>query len=1092
MGIRKNAAHLTSTERDNFLKAVLTLKNTIANPGAPAAQQISIYDQFVALHLYTLSIMVPSGGVINMGHQNSAFGPWHRFYLLQFEQALQNVDPSVNLPYWDWTNHASTENIIFQDNFVGPNGGLGGIGGGTVQSGYFAFDAPSSGANPTPLPPWWPAGLLGWRVKTQLEQGHGNTLTRSFSNFSTLETQADVHTCLSQPNYENPNGFRPYLEGGGAFQMHNGMHGWVGGDMGAPNSSPNDPIFFLHHCNIDRLWAMWQIDGHQGSAYYPSLGRPEGHNLNDAMWPWIGGQAGYLSSNAQTNIVLPNFTGDPVRHLADVLDHRVLGYAYDSEVVLGIALDQTGSMTGLTPDPMTGSSPNIPKWDAAKRGVSALLHDCEAAYAASEAYIVGGVETFRSIGLTNTFTQVFPGAHFGVVKYGGAISQTNFDTNIAAQLPDGGTPLAGALTNTDNNLVRAPFSNMPSGDQRYLSILTDGKETALPLLSTLATPEFGNTVIFAMGFGLGGGWDGVDYATIANMATKGKTASPAVTQVYHGENAGTIDKFYTGSIAAAIGYTPTVDPIFDLYPGEHVHMRFDVTDADESYMITAQGFDFSDANWDFCLMAPSGHHCADTRMESNAGSPQEGSHGHSHGSTTETLAPFLVTMKQRRGRCTIFLNRNGADSEDWVGRWYIMAYYMADPDEPLMVMPSISDFVLPTGAPPVRGPLYTRFSQKPEERVPVRVSAGSPAHQLATGINGISTISPEPPCAVSINVFNRSSHRATLTATAKSPFAGEDIVLTLELSDLMGGKFEIHTIAARLVAPNHSLGNAMADLATIPLKTRRQFINRQNRKTSFDLLNYLARYERSKPGVFAIRDERIEFRQVDDTTWIAEIKGNIFPGIYHMAAYIEGVYHSNEDKHEEEDGNHHHCCGTGPQRFTRSLQTTIALGIKPDEKRSRPTLHWINSNRIVVSVMPTDTLGNVALPTEGVIPTVTLNGTAVRSRLLNSFTGEYQFEITLSGKEIEIASNGQMIKSDDVFVETMAGEQMLLKAGGKLSVNAEVAGHLFKVALPQFIGDKITRQVFGAGSQAAFRIPLENRQIFASKKAAVEEGYETR
>jgi hypothetical protein len=114
------------------------------------------------------------------------------------------------------------------------------------------------------------------------------------------------------------------------------------------------------------------------------------------------------------------------------------------------------------------------------------------------------VETFRSTGAGNTFTQVFPGAHFGVVKNGGAISQVNFDANIAAQSPGGGTPLAGALTDTDTNLVRAPFSNLPAGEQRYLSILTDGVATAPPPLTSLGTPAFPDTVIFAMGFGIGG------------------------------------------------------------------------------------------------------------------------------------------------------------------------------------------------------------------------------------------------------------------------------------------------------------------------------------------------------------------------------------------------------------------------------------------------------------------------------------------------------------------------------------------------------------------------------------------------------------
>ena len=39
--------------------------------------------------------------------------------------------------------------------------------------------------------------------------------------------------------------------------MHNRVHVWVGGDM-APGSSPNDPIFFLNHCLVDKQWDTWQ------------------------------------------------------------------------------------------------------------------------------------------------------------------------------------------------------------------------------------------------------------------------------------------------------------------------------------------------------------------------------------------------------------------------------------------------------------------------------------------------------------------------------------------------------------------------------------------------------------------------------------------------------------------------------------------------------------------------------------------------------------------------------------------------------------------------------------------------------------------
>ena len=48
---------------------------------------------------------------------------------------------------------------------------------------------------------------------------------------------------------------------------HNRVHVWIGGDMG-PGTSPNDPVFFLNHCNVDRIWSQWQ-QMHPGSTYQP-------------------------------------------------------------------------------------------------------------------------------------------------------------------------------------------------------------------------------------------------------------------------------------------------------------------------------------------------------------------------------------------------------------------------------------------------------------------------------------------------------------------------------------------------------------------------------------------------------------------------------------------------------------------------------------------------------------------------------------------------------------------------------------------------------------------------------------------------------
>ena len=73
----------------------------------------------------------------------------------------------------------------------------------------------------------------------------------------------------------------------------------------AGTASPGDPVFWLHHCWIDLLWARWQRE-HSGAPFVLST---TGAGLNDPLMEW------------------------PDRTPADVLDHHALGYRYDIEVI---------------------------------------------------------------------------------------------------------------------------------------------------------------------------------------------------------------------------------------------------------------------------------------------------------------------------------------------------------------------------------------------------------------------------------------------------------------------------------------------------------------------------------------------------------------------------------------------------------------------------------------------------------------------------------------------------------------------------------------------------------------------------------------
>ena len=47
------------------------------------------------------------------------------------------------------------------------------------------------------------------------------------------------------------------------------------------NTSPNDPVFFLHHANLDRLFSQWQA---RHGAGFPA--DAAGYKPTDSMWPW--------------------------------------------------------------------------------------------------------------------------------------------------------------------------------------------------------------------------------------------------------------------------------------------------------------------------------------------------------------------------------------------------------------------------------------------------------------------------------------------------------------------------------------------------------------------------------------------------------------------------------------------------------------------------------------------------------------------------------------------------------------------------------------------------------------------------------------
>lgn len=346
MRIRKSVGELTDQEANDFIRALLLIKVEIANPGSPAEERVSTYDRFAALHGAVMSVTAPGNPDVNMGHWYPGFLPWHREFLLRVERSLNRVAPTdveIAIPYWPWSDADTTDDVMLQDNRFGRTPP--GTSHEPVKTGYFAQSAPKGSDRPS----WWPSTVHGWRVRSELQTestdpGYENSLYRQVQPTGGLpDPVSDIEYGLKRPNYH---WFWRWLEEGG--RTHNSMHSWVGGTLSNPSFSPMDPIFLLNHANVDRLWARWQGAGHEGPAHYPEKADwddqptpapgepsrepiPNGHKLDDSMWPWVGSAVGY-STNMSTILGLPNlpawagdYSAEAVRRPRDVLSTIDLG-----------------------------------------------------------------------------------------------------------------------------------------------------------------------------------------------------------------------------------------------------------------------------------------------------------------------------------------------------------------------------------------------------------------------------------------------------------------------------------------------------------------------------------------------------------------------------------------------------------------------------------------------------------------------------------------------------------------------------------------------------------------------------------------------
>ncbi len=233
--IRKDVTTLSAGERDRFIAAYAALNN----------RGTGRYADFRNVHTNAGS---PEA------HGEPAFLPWHRAYLVDLERELQAIDPSVALHYWRFDRPAPS---LFAPEFMGASDSLGNV--------VFAAG--------NPLQFWTTDGRLGVTRRP---------LFNTSASPSDVINEADV--------LASGNDFATFRDMEG--NPHGQAHVSFGGSISSIPTAAKDPLFFLLHANVDRLWAKWQrkvgrFDASAADSFAPGVFRV-GHNLDDTMWPWNG------------------------------------------------------------------------------------------------------------------------------------------------------------------------------------------------------------------------------------------------------------------------------------------------------------------------------------------------------------------------------------------------------------------------------------------------------------------------------------------------------------------------------------------------------------------------------------------------------------------------------------------------------------------------------------------------------------------------------------------------------------------------------------------------------------------------------------
>ncbi|CEL11601.1 hypothetical protein ASPCAL14702 [Aspergillus calidoustus] len=298
--IRREWGTLTKRERKEYTDAVrcLTKKPSKIDPTfAPGAR--TRFDDFVAVHINQTMYI----------HTTGNFLTWHRYFTWAYEQALRNECGYKGYqPYWGWTKYADDPlNSPIFDGSEYSMGGDGsyiphpaaevapglflppGNGGGCVTSGPFTDFEVNLG------PLFVTLQVPGVEAQNGTGLNYNPRCLRRDVNVEAAKWTTTEHVVDLIKNYRDISSFQDRFQGdfpNGYLGVHSGGHYTISGDpAGDFFASPGDPVFYLHHAAIDRVFWTWQnLDPAErtfvvaGPTVLPGLGPSPNATLDDVQY----------------------------------------------------------------------------------------------------------------------------------------------------------------------------------------------------------------------------------------------------------------------------------------------------------------------------------------------------------------------------------------------------------------------------------------------------------------------------------------------------------------------------------------------------------------------------------------------------------------------------------------------------------------------------------------------------------------------------------------------------------------------------------------------------------------------------------------